>query len=164
MEEIAIDPSGTGISCLYYPNDKLKDFIIIKHTDWRYHFSNIIKNIKINSIVYLETVKSAYNNQNKDLVPLIKLCGAIEIFCLTNNIKLVLVTSDQTKRYVRWFKDYIPPEESHYKKNIKKKEFINKTNMKFEKNKFYYKSEKLLTHQRDSIIIYHIGMENEKNA
>lgn len=166
---LSIDPSGTGTTSIFNINDN--NFELIKSENWLHHFYQIqqkilwIKKDKINPIIYFETVKSAYNNQNKDLVPLLKLCGALESYCIIKNIHYKTVTSDQVKRYVRWFDKIkgLSEKELTYVRNIKMINFCNKTGLNKDKNKWFYNNEKINAHQRDSVLIYWIGKNNNEN-
>ncbi|WP_338975048.1 hypothetical protein [Spiroplasma endosymbiont of Tricholauxania praeusta] len=163
---LSIDPSGTGTTAIFNKNDN--NFELIKSENWLHHFLRIKQKIlllqnKLELIIYFETVKSAYNNQNADLVPLIKLCGALESYLTINNINYKTVTSDQVKRYVRWFDKIkgLLEKELTYVRNIKMINFCNKTGLNKDKNKWFYNNEKINAHQRDSILIYWIIKENK---
>lgn len=168
---LSIDPSGTGTTAIFNKNDN--NFELIKSENWLHHFWRIQQKIfllqkdKLEPIIYFETVKSAYSNNNADIVPLIKLCGALESYCIIKNINYKTISSDQTKRYVKWFKDIklieLNKNGKINKRDNKKLEFCHSTGLELINNKWFYNNEIINAHQRDTVLIYCISKFKEKN-
>lgn len=164
-QTISIDPSGTGTTSIFHCHK----FYNLQKDNWIEHFNFIkmfIKDHNINKI-YLETLKMIYSTTNHSLA-LIKLIGALQILFNDNKIQVITVTSDQTKRIVKWFKNLKYTQfsiENKHKisaKLLQEYDFCKKTQLTYIFQKgWFFQSKKITDHNRDSVLIYWIGKEKE---
>lgn len=166
---ISIDPSGTGETGLYNTlTDSAETF---KSENWKEHYNWILDKFeKWSKIleelplwIIIENVKNLYQ-VNKDTLDLLRLLGALDL-----RFQLMNVYSDVVKRKAKWFKDIQlnlrrNKNGSIYYKDKEKVEFCNKTNITFSNNKYYYKGKIINVHERDAILIYHIGLDNKEKG
>lgn len=171
---ISIDPSGMGKNGLFYflkkvnywPLEENKISIETYNNDNWVETSNTFENIfNISNVkkVYIEDIKYTFDKVGLETITTIKLIAVIEKYCLTNDIKLIKVTSDRVKSRAKWFKDInlIKPNKKGLisKRDQIKLDFCKKTEITWEKNKYFYKWKKINAHERDAILIYYIGEE-----
>jgi len=76
---LAIDPSGTGTTGIFFTNGKQEGFNEYKHNCWKNHYSFIasLVNLYKPDLLLFENT-NFINNRNKDSLNLIRLLGAIE--------------------------------------------------------------------------------------
>src|SRR5258705_3899170 len=76
---LSIDPSGTGITGIYYTNGKEQGFKEYKDIYWKNHYNFIVSNIKLyNPNLLLFENTNFISNRTSDSLNLIRLLGAIE--------------------------------------------------------------------------------------
>lgn len=87
MKVLAIDPSGTGITGLFFTDSNQKEFYQCQNKDWKDHYVyilNLIKEKQPNLILYEDT--NYIHRKTKDGLSLFRLLGALE--CLSSLFKL----------------------------------------------------------------------------
>lgn len=159
---LSIDPSGMGKNGLFssYFKNEIQTY---QSENWLDTFNYLIKYINLMNEIYIEDIKYTFDKVGLETITTIKLIAVIEEYCLKNNIKLIKVTSDRVKSRAKWFKDILliqPNKKGLISKRDKIKiDFCKLTNIIFNKNKYFYKGNKINTHERDAILIYFIGKE-----
>lgn len=76
---LAIDPSGTGTTGIFFTNGQEQEFFQFINSNWKEHYlfiRELAKEKKIQQIVFENT--NFINNRSKDSLNLIRLLGAIE--------------------------------------------------------------------------------------
>ena len=82
MRILAIDPSGTGTTGIFFTDGKKQEFKEFKDIYWKNHYNFIVSSIKAYQPNLLLFENSNYiSNRTKDSLNLIRLLGAIE--CLS---------------------------------------------------------------------------------
>lgn len=79
MKIIAIDPSGTGTSGIYFKNGAKEEFQEIKEKKWKKHYDFIRELVKVhqpNILLFEDT--NYIHKKTKDGLSLFRLLGAIE--------------------------------------------------------------------------------------
>src|SRR3954453_23825214 len=77
---LAIDPSGTGTTGIYFKNGKEEGFKELKEKDWLKHYDFISSLVKVYqpTILLFET-SNFIRIRGKDMTSLFKLLGALEV-------------------------------------------------------------------------------------
>ena len=77
---LAIDPSGTGTTGIYFKNGEKEEFKEIKEKDWlkHYHFISSLVKVYKPSILLFES-SNFIRIRGKDMTSLFKLLGALEV-------------------------------------------------------------------------------------
>ena len=96
---LAIDPSGTGTTGIYFKNGAVEEFREIKEKDWLKHYDFISSLVKVYqpSILLFET-SNFIRIRGKDMTSLFKLLGALEVLPIQ---KVKSVPVDQVKRLTK---------------------------------------------------------------
>jgi hypothetical protein len=96
---LAIDPSGTGTTGIFYTNGQEQEFKEFKDIHWRNHYNFIVSSIKLyqpNLLLFENT--NFINNRNKDSLNLIRLLGAMECLAVKEVKSInVLKVKEMTK-------------------------------------------------------------------
>ena len=100
---LSIDPSGTGISGLFFANGTEKEFYQCQNTHWKDHLHFIIEKVKEKQPTLLLFEDTNYIHQKtKDGLSLFRLLGAIEgltnFFTLEIKSVNVLKVKEMTKK------------------------------------------------------------------
>jgi hypothetical protein len=93
---IAIDPSGTGTTGIYYRNGEQEEFKEIKDKVWKNHYNFIASLVKVyqpNILLFENT--NFIRLRGKDMTSLLKLLGSLEVMEI-EQIRSIPV--DQVKR------------------------------------------------------------------
>ena len=96
---MAIDPSGTGTTGIYFKNGEVEEFIEIKEKDWlkHYHFiASLVKVYQPNILLFENT--NFIRIRGKDMTSLLKLLGSLEVMEIE---KVKSVPVDQVKRLTK---------------------------------------------------------------
>lgn len=159
---ISIDPSGMGKNGLFssYFKNEIQTY---QSKNWLDTFTHLIFYIDLMNEIYIEDIKYTFDKVGLETITTIKLIGLIEEYCISHNIKIIRVTSDMVKSRAKWFKDILliqPNKKGEISKRDQRKiDFCKLTEITWEKNKYFYKGNKIDAHQRDAILIYFIGNE-----
>ena len=100
MERIlSIDPSGTGITGVYFKDGKQEEFNHYQNKDWKQHLAFLVEQVKTlqpQTILYEHT--HYINLRGKDMTSLFKLFGGIEslVYFGIKEIKAVPVNQVKT--------------------------------------------------------------------
>jgi len=99
MERIlSIDPSGTGITGVYFKDGKQEEFNHYQNKDWKQHLAFLVeqvKELKPDTILYEHT--NYINLKGKDMTSLFKLFGGIESLIYLGVEKIKSVPVNQVK-------------------------------------------------------------------
>lgn len=138
---IAIDPSGTGTTGIYYKNSKEEQFLECKEKDWKKQYDfikELVQQKNIELVIYENT--NYIHKKTKDGLNLFRLLGALE--CLEiEKVKSVnvLKVKEMTKKLLRGI----------YK--------IEGLEYKIGRGKgWMYKNKRVSIHQLEAYIIYYL--------
>ena len=96
---LAIDPSGTGTTGIYFKNGELEEFKEYKEKEWKKHYHFIVSLVKVYqpNILLFET-SNYISLRGKDMTSLFKLLGSLEVMDI-KEVKSIPV--DQVKKLTK---------------------------------------------------------------
>jgi len=149
---LAVDPSGTGTTGIYYQNGKLAKFSQYTNKDWKEHFEFILSIVKGYEPNLLLFENSNYVSlRGKDMTYLWKLLGAIEILPTGfTDLQTMAIPVDQVKRL--------------RSKLLKGEKIVE--GISYEKGRgkgWHYHGKKISTHELDAYLVYWLWNEKEQN-
>jgi len=139
---LALDPSGTGTTGIYFKNDSQEEFKEYKEKDWKKHYHFISELVKVYqpNILLFES-SNFVRIRGKDMTSLFKLLGALEVLAI-ERIKSIPV--DQVKRLAKeLFKGV---------RKIKNLEYLPGRG-----KGWMYKGKRVSIHQLESFLVYQLS-------
>jgi len=99
MRILAVDPSGTGTTGIYFKNGEREEFKELKEKDWLKHYDFISSLVKVYqpSILLFES-SNFIRIRGKDMTSLFKLLGALEVLPIP---QIQTIPVDQVKRLTK---------------------------------------------------------------
>ena len=142
---LAIDPSGTGTTGIYFKNGIQEEFQQFQSKEWKEHYLNISQLVKIyqpNILLYENT--NFISLRGKDMTSLLKLLGSLEVMEIE---KVKNIPVDQVKRMVKQLlRGEVKLDNLEYKQGRGKG--------------WMYKNQRISIHQLEAFIVYYLFTRN----
>jgi len=140
---LTIDPSGTGITGLYFVSEHQEEFYQCQSSDWKKHYLFIkwlVEAKQPNLIVFENT--NFIKTTSSDMTKLLQLFGAIETLTYSFSLLINKIPVNQVKEI---------------RKKLLNKQ-IGLANLTYQIGKgWFYQQQKISTHQLDAYLVWYLN-------